>query len=327
MSNGIKNKILVFLTLITALNPLLAHAQTAPPAKEPLPQYAGVDSSLKEYLCTPSDNPTGDDLPNCINKLYRFGIAFGSIALVFFMIVAGYLYITGGETGKQKGKSVLKNALIGMAILLSSYLLLGFINPDLTKFKAINPPVFKDPGLPKNCISVGMEGDCGLPPHGDGVENVGAGGIIPKGTATACKSGIVDTPASIPHRSPQASKLCKDLVDKLSNLKSKTYGVDWILYSSISGTHSSGCHSPGNANSGNCVDIALNGGRSPSYSKNNGGSTNTGWGKICQGLAALGGVNFANEASNQTACEQLKPYKPETYTTGPNIHVNLSVIK
>ncbi|MEZ4180516.1 MAG: hypothetical protein R3B41_03350, partial [Candidatus Doudnabacteria bacterium] len=56
-----------------------------------LPQYnAGVDQSIQDYLCSPTGQ--GSDLYDCIGKLYRFGIAFGAIAMVFFMVYAGYQY-------------------------------------------------------------------------------------------------------------------------------------------------------------------------------------------------------------------------------------------
>ncbi len=318
MSFKMKNKILGLLLALTIFNPT---AVIAAGTGTPLPVYSGVDSSIEQYLCTPSKNPQGQDLANCINKLYRFGIAFGAIALVFFLVFAGYLYITGGESGKTKGKSMMINALVGMTILLTSYLLLGFINPDLTRFKPINPPVFVDPGIPDDCTAFGLGADCNNPSHGDEADNAPGGGSMPSGTATACKGGIISTPSSIPHTA-SASRICKDLADRLAGLKALTPGISWVLTSSIHGTHSSSCHSAGNANSGNCADIGLNGGQSPSYDKNNGGSTNPKWGPLCQAIAKLGGVNFANEASNQPACQQIKAYHVEKFTSGPNLHTN-----
>ncbi len=146
----------------------VTHAQIKQPGQGSgqLPEYSGVEDSIREYLCTPDmGGKDADILANCVGKLYRFGVAFGAIALVFFMVLAGYLYITGGESGKQKGKSVLLNALVGMALMLCSYLILSFINPDLTKFKSITPPSFIDPHLP-NCKDVGYNEDCTTPDGG-----------------------------------------------------------------------------------------------------------------------------------------------------------------
>lgn len=165
---------LLIVFTVFAGNVNYASAQLGNNGGNELPKYSGVEDSIRQYLCTPEAAGQADTiLADCIGKLYRFSIAFGSIALVFFFVIAGYMYITGGEAGKQKGKSVFISALTGMAIILLSYLLLAFINPDLTKFKPINPPVFSDPGLP-TCEQIGYTEQCTLP--GGGTYNPGTGG-------------------------------------------------------------------------------------------------------------------------------------------------------
>lgn len=114
-----------------------------------IPVYSGVDQSIADYLCVPNDSNVGTALFDCIQKAYRFGVAFGAIALVFFFVLAGYAYMTGGETGKEKGKGIFLAALTGMAIILSSYVLLKFINPNLVKIKPLQPPIFTAAALPK----------------------------------------------------------------------------------------------------------------------------------------------------------------------------------
>jgi hypothetical protein len=137
-----------------------------------VPVYQGVDKSIEAYLCTPTDANVGTALFDCISKVYRFGIAFGAIALVFFIVFAGYMYMVGGESGKSKGKSMFISSLTGMAIILSSYVLLSFINPDLVKIKVIQPPIFSANDVPK-CADVGLGENCVLP---DGQINVGGSG-------------------------------------------------------------------------------------------------------------------------------------------------------
>lgn len=129
---------------------------TTKPAAD-LPTYQGVDGSIRDYLCTPEG--TGTDLYDCIGKLYRFGISFGAIALVFFLVIAGYIYLSGGEAAKGKAKNMLYSAFTGMAILLGSYLLLSFINPELVKIKTIQPPIFEALDLPK-CEDIGFSTKC-----------------------------------------------------------------------------------------------------------------------------------------------------------------------
>lgn len=161
--------IAIFAVLLISLSPLLVQAQPQDPGPlQPstdataLPVYnQGVDESIKEFLCTPSDNPLeqGTALYDCIGKLYRFSLTAGAVVLVFFIVVAGYLYITGGETGKGKAKGIILSALTGMGILLGSFALLNFINPSLVEIRTIQPPIFESKDLP-SCEAIGFGSRC-----------------------------------------------------------------------------------------------------------------------------------------------------------------------
>lgn len=168
--------------MLVSMSPLVASAQLSGPLKPgennlaDLPQYnQGVDESIKAYLCTPSENPLeqGTAVYDCIGRLYRFSLTAGAVVLVFFVVIAGYLYITGGETGKGKAKGILLSAVTGMGILLGSFALLNFINPQLVEIRTIQPPIFDAPNLP-SCEAVGF-----------GVRCITAGGQVnsPGGTA------------------------------------------------------------------------------------------------------------------------------------------------
>ncbi|QQS22532.1 hypothetical protein IPM19_02775 [bacterium] len=148
------------------LAPLQANAQDSlpdplrPAAQEPteLPVYnAGVDQSIKDYLCTPEG--TGTDLFDCIDRLYRFGISAGAVLIVFFIVYAGYIYMTGSEASKTKAKQTLQAAFTGMAVMLGSFLLLNFINPELVNIKRIQPPIFNAADLP-SCEEIGFSDKC-----------------------------------------------------------------------------------------------------------------------------------------------------------------------
>lgn len=123
-----------------------------------LPIYnGGVDQSIKDYLCTPEG--TGTDLFDCIDRLYKFGVSAGALLVVFFLIYAGYIYITGSESSKTKAKEILQAAFTGMAIMLGSFVLLNFINPELVKIKTIQPPIFSAVDLP-SCEEIGFSSKC-----------------------------------------------------------------------------------------------------------------------------------------------------------------------
>lgn len=152
-----KKLLVIALLTLVYLNPALALAQTTATTAE-LPKYdAGVDSTIEQYLCTPEGN--GKDLENCINRLYRFGITAGAVVLIFMVVIAGYIYISSGEAGKGKAKSLVLNSIVGMGVLLGSYILLYFINPNLTIIKSIQPPIFTAPEFP-SCDEVGLGEDC-----------------------------------------------------------------------------------------------------------------------------------------------------------------------
>lgn len=134
--------------------------EPATDSTEGLPVYnGGVDKSIQDYLCTPSEPADGKDLERCVGRLYRFGISAGAIVVVFLFVYAGYTYITGGESGKTSAKKYIQNSLIGMAVLLGSYVLLNFVNPSLLKIKPIQPPIFTASDLP-SCGEVGFGEKC-----------------------------------------------------------------------------------------------------------------------------------------------------------------------
>lgn len=196
----------------------VAQAQTIPDAinssDKPsidVPEYSGVQDSIRDYLCVPDDDNLGTALFDCISKVYRFGIAFGAIALVFFVVFAGYLYMAGGESGKERGKTMFTTALTGMAVILSSYVLLRFINPDLVKIKPIQTPIFTASNLPK-CEEVGFGVACVLPsgqvaPSGPPVGTPGSGaGSCKVMSSGACSTQVL---SSCPDwNASDASRVC-----------------------------------------------------------------------------------------------------------------------
>jgi hypothetical protein len=126
---------------------------------------AGVGAQIKQYLCAPSDpeksqtnlatnafgghldssganNVASGDLYNCINRLYRFAIVTAAVVGVFFIVIAGYLYIGAGgnQESVDKAKSILASTVTSLVILFAGYILLKALNPDLIKFRPIQPP-------------------------------------------------------------------------------------------------------------------------------------------------------------------------------------------
>ena len=173
----IKNYILAFLLLELLLAYAPAYAQTV--NNNITYDYAQcssgtcqnpVSSQIEKYLCAPSqvitsqtsntngfgssnvnggfqanaaaNNTNAGDLYKCINQLYKFAIVIASVLGVFFIVIAGYIYMSanGDSEGVTKAKNILETTITAIVILLAGYVLLKAINPDLIQFQPIQPP-------------------------------------------------------------------------------------------------------------------------------------------------------------------------------------------
>ncbi len=161
MPQLINKKIFVFFLnffLIFSSNYNLAFAQTS--------GYdytkAGVGDQIKQFLCAPTEqngtsnsanssgsveyagqnNQASGDLYNCINRMYKFAIVIAAVVGVFFIVIAGYLYMGAGgnQESVDKAKDILATTITSIVILFAGYILLKAINPDLIQFRSIQPP-------------------------------------------------------------------------------------------------------------------------------------------------------------------------------------------
>ena len=72
----------------------------------------------------------------CINQIYKFAIVLAAVIGVFFIVIAGYVYMSadGNSESVDKAKSILESTITSLVILLAGYVLLNSINPDLVQF-------------------------------------------------------------------------------------------------------------------------------------------------------------------------------------------------
>lgn len=91
--------------------------------------------------------PAGQELPSYINYLFIFGLGLITFFALGFMTIGGVMYIlAAGNVAKvEDAKDMIKQALLGLGLMLVSYLLLRTINPDLVNLKnpSIELPQFK----------------------------------------------------------------------------------------------------------------------------------------------------------------------------------------
>lgn len=156
-----KNKFKVFFLTLLLVNFLLSSINityaaastitTGPGVPDQLPKYEGGEASIRQFLCAPTDaksgsgaaeNKAGRDLYDCINKLYKFAIVIASTLGMLFLVVAGWIYMSaeGNAESVDKAKNMLVSTLAALIILMSGYILLKAINPDLIQFRSIQPP-------------------------------------------------------------------------------------------------------------------------------------------------------------------------------------------
>lgn len=93
--------------------------------------------------------PARDELPAYIKYLFLFGLGSISFLALAQMIIGGIMYIlaAGNATKVEDAKDTIFQALLGVGILIVSYLLLRTINPDLVNLRNPNiiPTQFQTP--------------------------------------------------------------------------------------------------------------------------------------------------------------------------------------
>ena len=98
--------------------------------------------------------PTETALPSYINYLFVFGLGLITILALTQMIIGGITYIlaAGNAAKVEEAKDMISQALLGIGILLISYLLLRTINPDLVNLRNPNltPTQFQGQNLTGN---------------------------------------------------------------------------------------------------------------------------------------------------------------------------------
>lgn len=109
---------------------LVAHAQEYTPLA-PLP-LGPAGETLKTYT-----------LSTYLAGAIKLIIALGAGFSILLAIVAGVQRVASGisPAAKQGANERLTNALVGLALILTSYLILNSINPDLVTFKWELPPI------------------------------------------------------------------------------------------------------------------------------------------------------------------------------------------
>ena len=118
---------LMALASILFVAPFFAHAQGFVPLAE-----TPAGSKLAQLS-------TSRDFSGFINGLFKFAIAIGAIGAVLRLAYAGYLYMGQSDMWSHKGeaKQIITDVTLGLLLLLSIYLILYQINPDILTLSAL----------------------------------------------------------------------------------------------------------------------------------------------------------------------------------------------
>lgn len=67
------------------------------------------------------------DLVAILGKIIDWVLGFAGGLAVLFIIYGGIIYITGAEKGAERGKTILTNAIIGLAIIILSAVIVNWV--------------------------------------------------------------------------------------------------------------------------------------------------------------------------------------------------------
>ncbi len=94
-------------------------------------QPAGVSTVTEDYVETTF-------IADYVTAMYRYLISISTIIAIIMIMIGGLQYVLAAGSGDVgKAKTRIKNAIIGLVLLLSVYTILYLVNPQLTLLKPI----------------------------------------------------------------------------------------------------------------------------------------------------------------------------------------------
>ncbi|PIR37269.1 MAG: hypothetical protein COV34_03545 [Candidatus Zambryskibacteria bacterium CG10_big_fil_rev_8_21_14_0_10_42_12] len=178
---------------------------------------------------------TRTDFAGYINGMYRFVLGVAGILAVIMIIYAGFVYMTTDAfQKKQEGREHIKNAILGLLLAISTWLILNTINPNLLQFNfqiqrpvtTVQPLVIPGSGSPDN----------------------GAAG--PNNQFCTTCSSLAGT--RLPLKQGQGDELDAEMIAKLQAFNQDMSGTNWQITEAFPPTttkHKDQCHY-----NGTCID-------------------------------------------------------------------------
>jgi len=127
--NGIKQKIFPLTLCIVAVFSVIG-----------LFSFAGIaygeENGAKEYkLLEPIDGlkkvPSGGALEDYLGTIFKFAVGTAGVLAVLMLVIAGIEYMAPSSQAKSDAKDRITSAIGGLLLVLTSFLILKLINPQL----------------------------------------------------------------------------------------------------------------------------------------------------------------------------------------------------
>jgi hypothetical protein len=140
---------------------------------KPLTGIPGVTQGLNA-----TERGTDSNLTDFFANMFYLGVGIAGILAVIMLMWGGIEYMTSEAVGsKENAKGRITNAVIGLIVVLMSWLILFTINPQILELK-LNP---QSSGSPQNVQTPGvgaLPGDGGGGGFGSGPTSGGIGGGV-----------------------------------------------------------------------------------------------------------------------------------------------------
>ncbi len=108
------------------------------PSNNVSPQQGSTLGSDFSFFGKATDINNVQSVPDILNLFFMAALSIGAILAVLRIVYAGYLYTTSDIWGnKSKAKEVVQQAIIGLVMLLSVWVVLNTINPDLLNLNVL----------------------------------------------------------------------------------------------------------------------------------------------------------------------------------------------
>jgi hypothetical protein len=149
-----------------------------------------MDTTYSDYTLLeqiPGSNNTSGKLQPYLESIYKAGLVMIVIGAILMISFGGFIYMAsaGNTSMLKKGKGMITDAIIGLAVALSIWLILNIINPDL-----VNLSIDPLPGISFDPGGVGAD-TAGQNDGGDNQEN-GSCSPIPDSQLTSFPAGATD---------------------------------------------------------------------------------------------------------------------------------------